>query len=79
MDLEKVLKDLHAEKQWLESMIGALETASSSPAHRLIRGLDQSLWHGRRVRGLRVGSRKKTELARLAQLVDRIGHRRTRA
>ena len=43
MDLEKVLKDLHAEKQWLKSMIGALETASSSPAHRLIRSLDQSL------------------------------------
>ncbi len=77
MNLEKVLKDLHAEKQWLESMIGALETASSSPAHRLIRTLDQSLWHGRSERGLRVGTRKKSELARLARLVGRNDHRRT--
>ena len=75
MNLEKVLKDLHAEKQWLESMIGALETASSSPAHRLIRSLTQS----RRARGLRVGSRKKSELARLAQLVGKNGHRRASA
>ena len=79
MNLNKVLKDLHAEKQWLESMIGALETASSSPAHRLIRSLNQSLWHGRRACGLRVGPRKKSELARLAQLVGRNGHRRTMA
>jgi hypothetical protein len=79
MNLEKVLKDLHAEKQWLESMIGALEAASSSPGHRLIRSLDQSLWHGRRVRGLRVGPRKNSELARLAELIGRNGHRRTRA
>ena len=78
MNLEKVLKDLHAEKRWLESLIGALETASSSPAHRLIRGLDQSLWHSRRARGLRFGPQKKSELARLAQLVGRNGHRRVR-
>ena len=79
MNLERVLRDLHAEKQWLESMIVALETASSSPAHRLILGLDRSLWNGRRARGVRIGARKKSELARLAQLVDRNRHRRTRA
>lgn len=71
MNLEKVLKDLHAEKQWLESMIGALETASISPAHRLIRSLDHSLWHGRRARGLRLGPRKRTELSKLAEMVDK--------
>jgi len=79
MNLDKVLKDLHAEKQWLESMIGALETASISPAHRLIRSLDQNLWHGRRARGQRVGPGKKSELAKLAQLVGRNGHRRAGA
>jgi hypothetical protein len=70
MNLDKVLKDLHAEKQWLESMIGALETASISPAHRLIRSLDQSLWHDRRTRGLRLDARRRTELAKLAKRID---------
>lgn len=77
MNLEKVLKDLHAERRWLESIIGALETASSSPAHRLIGSLDQGLRRSRRDSGWRLGHRQRTELSKLAQLVGTNGHRRS--
>lgn len=70
MNLEKVLKDLNAEKRWLEGVIGALEIAGSSPAHRLIRSLDQSIWNGGRRRGLHLGPRKRTELSKLARMVQ---------
>ena len=69
MDLDKALNDLNAERQWLDSVIGALEIASASPAHRLVRSLDQTLWPGGRSGGMRLGPRKRTELSKLAQLV----------
>jgi len=70
MNLEKLLKELHAEKRRLDAMIGALETASKSPAHRFIRTLERSLGHRR---GWRLAPRTKAELGQLAQQVRHNG------
>ena len=70
MDLERVLRDLHKERRWLENLIGALELASDCPGLRLMRTLNRSLPGGRpRRRGLRLGNRRKTQLSRLAGMV----------
>jgi len=37
MDLDKVLHDLHMERQWLETVIRALESVSDSPPDRWMR------------------------------------------
>lgn len=70
MNIDKVLDDLNAERQWLETVIGALEITSRLPAYRLVRILDQSLLE-RRSPGQRLhfGPRRKGELVKLAQLV----------
>jgi hypothetical protein len=75
MNLEKALRDLNAEKRWIEGLIGALEIASVSPAGRLLQSLDRSLSPGASGRGLRVSSRQKTQLAKLSQMVQQDGRR----
>jgi hypothetical protein len=67
MNLPKVLQDLRAEKRWLETMIGALEIASRSPADRSAGALVNSLQN----RGADLHRKKKAELARLAAAVKR--------
>ena len=70
MNLDKVLDDLNAERQWLDTVIGALEVTSRLPAYRLVRILDQSLLERRSPgQGLHFGPRRKGELVKLAQLV----------
>ncbi len=79
MNLPKLLRELHAERDWLEAMIAALEAASQSPAHRLTGILASSVENGGG-RGCLVHLRqgKKRELARLAGLVRRDVRRRRR-
>jgi hypothetical protein len=80
MNLPKLLRELHAERQWLETMIGALEVASRSPAHRFTGILVSSIQNGEAGQCiLHLRRRKKAELARLAGLLHRDVRRRRRA
>ncbi len=70
MNLDRVLEDLHAERQWLDTMIGAVELVSNSPSHRLIRKLDRSLGRNGSARiGLRLDHQQRAALLRLAHQV----------
>ena len=70
MDLRKLLKDLYAERRWLETMIGGLEVAARSPAHQFTGMLVETLRNaGTDGCIAHLPQRKKTELARLARLV----------
>ena len=72
MDLDRILNELHAEKQWLETIIGALELAARSPAEQFTARLARGLGDGRsHRRPIYLGQQKKTELARLAGRVQR--------
>jgi hypothetical protein len=75
MNLEKALRELNAEKQWLEGVIGALEIASVSPAGRLLQSVGRSVSPFANGQGLRIGARQKSELAKLAQMVRQAGRR----
>ncbi len=67
MNLEKILRELHQERRWLQDLIAALELAFHSPAHRLISALSPD---GRFSPGVwRQGGRRRTELSRLAWMV----------
>lgn len=72
MNLPRLLEDLHAERQWLETMIAALEIASRTPAHRFTGALISSL-QDEELPGciLHLGKHKKAQLARLAERVRR--------
>lgn len=80
MDLLKVLDELYAEKLWLQNLICSLEIASRSPAQRfaatLINSLGERAFDGSI---LRLPSKKKEELARLARLVTRDGRKGVRS
>ena len=73
MNLPRLLRDLHAEKRWLETVIAALEIASRSPTQQfaavLVSSLEAQRWGGRI---LHLSRSKKAELARLAGQVRRL-------
>ncbi|MBI3666387.1 MAG: hypothetical protein HY236_09225 [Acidobacteria bacterium] len=75
MDLDRILKELHAERQWLETIISALEVAALSPAEQFTSTLVREL-NGERSsrRTLYLGPRKKMHLARLAGQVRKTRH-----
>ncbi len=70
MNVTRTLRDLYAQKRWLNGVIGALEIASRSPEGRFTAMLASKLCHGSRV-GPLVGLRrqKKAEITRLANLI----------
>ena len=68
-----ILEELHAEKRWLETMIGALEIASRSPAQRFATTLATSLARGRTGgSALNLGKQQRIQLIRLAGQVRKI-------
>jgi hypothetical protein len=74
LNLPKLVHDLQVEKQWLETMISALEIAERSPAHRFAGVLVNSL-QASEASGciLHLKWSKKAELARLAGKIRRSG------
>ena len=70
MNLPGLLRELHAEKCWLDDLIGSLEIAARSPVQRFASALIDSMAE---VDGpiLCLPGRKKEELVRLARLVTR--------
>lgn len=76
MDLEALLKELHAERQFLQLMIEALEAAARSPSRRLMETLSEDLAPFRRL-----PPRKRYQLewlARKALKAEAAGLRRSR-
>ena len=68
--LERVLKDLYAKKQWLNTMISSLDTAVESPHYRLIQRVSQSLSNGDGAKP-KVDMRRQQRV-RLAQLATQV-------
>ena len=75
MNLPRVLRDLHAEKRWLEAMIATLEIASRSPAYRFAEALEASLKQGRHGCVLHLSRNKKEELLKMAEGVQRLAEK----
>ncbi len=68
MDISRLLRELHAERRWLECLIGALEAAA--PASEPVQTLASRLYrYGSEGRMVTLGPAKKAELARLARRI----------
>ena len=78
MKLTMLLRELHAEKRWLDDVIAALEAAAlaSELAEPLVRRLRHYASRGRVVH---LDPKEKAELARLARQVNRAAVRYSRA
>lgn len=79
VNVDRLLKDLHEKKQWLDTMIVALERAALSPDHQLIEEAGRVFDHfdGSRPK-VDLRPRQQRKLADLAQQVGKVRHRRTR-
>jgi hypothetical protein len=74
--MNRLLRELHEKKRWLDTMIEGLEAAAGSPHHQLIEKAGQIFEHLN-------GSRPKVDLRRteqeiLAGLASQVGRRRPR-
>jgi hypothetical protein len=72
----RVLRELHEKKRWLDTMIEGLEAAAGSPHHQLIERAGEIFEHVN-------GTRPKVDLRRgqqriLADLASQVGRRRPR-
>jgi hypothetical protein len=75
-NVNRLLRELHQKKRWLDTMIEGLEAAAGSPHHQLIERTGQIFEHLN-------GSRPKVDLRRpqqqiLAGLASQVGRRRPR-
>jgi hypothetical protein len=75
-NVNRVLRELHEKKRWLDTMIEGLEAAAGSPDHRLIERAGEIFEHLN-------GTRPKVDLRRpqqrvLADLATQVGRRRPR-
>lgn len=74
--MNRLLRELHEKKRWLDTMIEGLEAAAGSPHHQLIEKAGQIFEHLN-------GSRPKVDLRRaqqeiLAGLASQVGRQRPR-
>jgi hypothetical protein len=74
--VNRLLRELHEKKRWLDTMIDGLEAAAGSPHHRLIERAGEIFDHLN-------GGRPKVDLRRpqlriLADLAGQVGRRRAR-
>ena len=70
--LDQLLKQLYLKKQWLDTMITSLESASRSPHHRLIESVTQVIAQSsQRKPTVDLDHQQKLRLARLANQVRR--------
>ncbi len=75
-NVNKLLRELHEKKRWLDMMIDGLEAAAGSPHHQLIETAGQIFEHLN-------GGRPKVDLQgaqqrMLADLASQVGRRRTK-
>jgi hypothetical protein len=75
-NVNRLLRELHEKKRWLDTMIEGLEAAAGSPHHQLIETAGQIFEH-------RNGGRPKVDLRRpqqriLADLATQVGRRRAK-
>jgi hypothetical protein len=75
-NVNRLLRELHEKKRWLDTMIEGLEAAAGSPHHQLIEAAGQIFDHLN-------GGRPKVDLRRpqqriLADLATQVGRRRAR-
>jgi hypothetical protein len=73
-NVNRVLRELHQKKRWLDTMIQGLEAAAGSPHHQLIERAGEIFEHLN-------GTRPKVDLRRaqqriLAELASQVGRRR---
>ena len=73
--LERVLKELYAKKEWLDTMIASLEVAVKSPHYQFIQRVDQAFGNGSTGVRPRVDIRWQQQ-TRLAELAAEIGRGR---
>jgi hypothetical protein len=72
MDLDGILRELHEERRWLDTIIAALEAASRSPDGQFVDLLGRGLRGGPASSlAVRLGSAKRREMERLARRVLR--------
>jgi len=70
--LDQLLKQLYLKKQWLDTMITSLESATRSPDHRFIESVTQVLAQSpQRKPTVDLDHQQKLRLARLANQVRR--------
>jgi hypothetical protein len=80
INMDRLLKELHEKKRWLDTVIGGLEKAVNSPDHHLIENAHRLFADGggRRPK-VDVGVRQQKMLASLASQVGNGRRRRGRA
>jgi len=72
LDLDQLLKQLYLKKQWLDTMITSLESATRSPHHRFIESVTQVIAQSsQRKPTVDLDHQQKLRLARLANQVRR--------
>ena len=77
VNIDLLLNELHAKRNWLDTVIAGLESAIRSPDHRLIESLSTAYSNGARGRPkVDLRPRQQANLSRLASKVQRHANRR---